>query len=123
MDLFSGMADNDCDRLISFRDYINVNNMYIYEGAFSRIDPYHKYASSGLNPVTNPCMYEQFDWKPKYLDLYRSFVFFQPNITSTHVSLLLCKHDGCFYLTNLNINNLLKLTKRLYYFGGRNSLS
>ncbi|XP_078319808.1 uncharacterized protein LOC111119482 isoform X2 [Crassostrea virginica] len=49
-----GMADNDCDRLISFRDYINVYNMYIYEGAFSRIDPYHKYAKSGLNPVTNP---------------------------------------------------------------------
>lgn len=50
-----GMADNNCDRLISFRDYItNVNNMYIYEGAFSRIDPLHKYSSSGLHPVTHP---------------------------------------------------------------------
>lgn len=55
---FLGMADNNCDRLISFRDYItNVNNMYIYEGAFSRIDPLHKYSSSGLHPVTHPCMY------------------------------------------------------------------
>lgn len=54
---FLGMADNNCDRLISFREYItNVNNMYIYEGAFSRIDPLHKYASSGLLPVTHPCM-------------------------------------------------------------------
>ena len=64
------MADNDCDRLISFRDYINVYNMYIYEGAFSRIDPYHKYAKSGLNPVTNPCMYEQFDWKLSWFILF-----------------------------------------------------
>lgn len=35
-----------------------------------------------------------------YLDLYCSFVYFQPNITFTYVSLLLCKHDGCFNLNS-----------------------
>ncbi|XP_062607940.1 uncharacterized protein LOC134269752 isoform X1 [Saccostrea cucullata] len=49
-----GMADNDCDRLVSFRGLIDTYNMYIYEGAFSRIDPYHKYARVGLHPVSNP---------------------------------------------------------------------
>ncbi|XP_056017946.1 uncharacterized protein LOC125670329 isoform X2 [Ostrea edulis] len=50
-----GMADTDCDRLITFRDYLtSVNNVYIYEGPFSRIDPYHKYSNTGLRPVTHP---------------------------------------------------------------------
>lgn len=55
---FLGMVDNNCDRLISFRDYIiNVNNMYIYEGVFSRIDLFYKYFSLGFYLVIYFCMY------------------------------------------------------------------
>ena len=52
------MADTSCDRLVSFRDYLtNTYNKYIYEGAFSRINPFYSYAREGLKPVDNPGRY------------------------------------------------------------------
>jgi len=49
------MSDTSCDRLITVRDYITeYYNMYIYEGAFGRINPYIKYGKSHPNPVIQP---------------------------------------------------------------------
>ena len=51
----SGMSDNDCNRIITARDYLTqYNNMYIYEGAFSRINPKIRYSPNHPNPVPNP---------------------------------------------------------------------
>ncbi|XP_076096525.1 uncharacterized protein LOC143067274 isoform X4 [Mytilus galloprovincialis] len=50
-----GMSDTSCDRLITVRDYITeYNNMYVYEGAFSRINPKIKYGRSHPRSVPNP---------------------------------------------------------------------
>ena len=49
------MSDTSCDRLITVRDYITeYYNMYIYEGAFGRINPYIKYGKRHPKPVINP---------------------------------------------------------------------
>ena len=49
------MSDTSCDRLITVTDYITeYRNMYIYEGAFGRINPYISYGKKHPMPVINP---------------------------------------------------------------------
>ena len=49
------MSDTSCDRIITVRDYITeYYNMYIYEGAFGRINPHIKYGKRHPNPVIQP---------------------------------------------------------------------